>query len=177
ERSAWEEMTEAEKQRAKWHGLFFRQPTPGNFMLRLRQEAGKVTAMQRRVIAHLSDQYGKGFCDLTTRQQIQMRWFTIGDVPAIWRRLEEVGLHSKQTGMDNVRGIVGCPAAGITPHELFDATPVVQELNRLIVDNRDFTNLPRKFNVTITSCLENCCHTEPQDIAFGPACRELQGDH
>jgi nitrite reductase (NADH) large subunit len=175
ERGNWEEMTEAEKQRAKWHGLFFRQPTPGNFMLRIRHEAGKVTATQFRVIAELSDQYGKGFCDLTTRQQVQMRWFTIRDVPEIWRRLEEVGLHSKQTGMDNVRGVAGCPAAGVTPHELLDATPVIREFNQILVGNKEFTNLPRKFNVTITGCLENCCHAETQDIALIPAYRELDG--
>ena len=103
------------------------------------------------------EQYGKGFADLTTRQQIQLRWFTLADVEDIWRRLDEVGLHSRQTGMDNVRGVCGCPVAGLTPHELFDASPVVREYTDLIVGNRDFTNLPRKFNVTITGCLENCC--------------------
>jgi sulfite reductase beta subunit-like hemoprotein/bacterioferritin-associated ferredoxin len=171
----WEEMTEADKQRAKWHGLFFRTPTPGNFMMRLRLEAGKTNARQFRVIAELSDQYGKGFCDLTTRQQIQLRWFTLAEVPDIWRRLEEVGLHSKQTGMDNIRGVCGCPVAGLTPHELLDATPVIQEFNQIILGNREFTNLPRKFNVTITGCLENCCHTETQDIGLVPAYRELDG--
>lgn len=44
---------------------------------------------------------------MTTRQQIQMRWFTLADMPEIWRRLEEVGLSSKQTGMDNVCGVCG----------------------------------------------------------------------
>src|SRR5918911_3614532 len=107
-------------------------PTPGHFMLRLRLEAGRSSARQFRTIADLSDEYGKGFCDLTTRQQIQLRWFTLGEVPEVWRRLEEVGLHSKQTGMDNVRGICGCPAAGVTPHELFDATPVVREFDELL---------------------------------------------
>jgi nitrite reductase (NADH) large subunit len=172
---AWEDMTEDDKQRAKWHGLFFRKPTPGNFMLRLRFNAGQTNARQLRVIADLSDEFGKGFCDLTTRQQIQLRWFTLGQTPEIWRRLEAVGLYSKQTGMDNVRGICGCPVAGATPHELFDATPTVSELNDLILENREFTNLPRKFNVTITGCLENCCHTETQDIALVPAYRELDG--
>ncbi len=171
----WQEMTEDEKQRAKWHGLFFRKPTPGNFMLRLRLNAGQTNARQLRVIADLSDEFGKGFCDLTTRQQIQLRWFTIGNVPEIWRRLEDVGLHSKQTGMDNVRGVCGCPVAGLTPHELFDASPVVRRFTDLIVGNREFTNLPRKFNVTITGCLENCCLTETQDIAMVPAYRELDG--
>jgi nitrite reductase (NADH) large subunit len=171
----WFEMTEDDKQRAKWHGLFFRKPTPGNFMLRLRLEAGRTNARQFRVIADLSDEYGKGFCDLTTRQQIQLRWFTLGDVPDIWRRLESVGLHSLQTGMDNVRGVCGCPVSGLTPHELLDAAPVIHEYNQILVGNREFTNLPRKFNVTITGCLENCCHPETQDIGLVPAYRELDG--
>src|SRR5262249_34030708 len=172
---AWQEMTEDDQQRAKWHGLFFRKPTPGNFMLRLRLEAGRTSARQLRTVADLSDEYGKGFADLTTRQQIQLRWFTLGDVPEIWRRLEEVGLHSKQTGMDNVRGICGCPVAGLTSQELFDATPVVRQFNDLLIGNKEFTNLPRKFNVTITGCLENCCHAETQDIGLVPAYRELDG--
>jgi NAD(P)H-nitrite reductase large subunit len=171
----WQEMTEADKQRFKWHGLFFRVPTPGNFMLRLRLQAGRLTSRQLRVLADLSDQYGKGFCDLTTRQQLQLRWFTLADLPDIWRRLEAVGLHTKQTGMDNVRGVCGCPVAGLTPHELFDATPVIRALDALLLDNKEFTNLPRKFNVTITGCLENCCHAETQDIGLVPAYRELDG--
>jgi nitrite reductase (NADH) large subunit len=175
EHDNWREMTDDDKHRFKWHGLFFRVPTPGNFMLRLRAEAGKITARQFRVIADLSDEYGKGFCDLTTRQQIQMRWFTLGNVPEIWRRLEEVGLHSKQTGMDNVRGVCGCPVAGLTPHELVDAGPVIKAYNDILVGNKEFTNLPRKFNVTITGCLENCCHPETQDIGLVPAYRELDG--
>jgi nitrite reductase (NADH) large subunit len=71
ENNNWQSLTEDDKQRAKWHGLFFRKPTPGHFMLRLRLNAGRVTARQLRVIADLSDKYGKGFSDLTPRQQIQ----------------------------------------------------------------------------------------------------------
>jgi nitrite reductase (NADH) large subunit len=171
----WAELTEDDKQRAKWHGLFFRKPTPGHFMLRIRFNAGQANARQLRVIADVSDEFGKGFADLTTRQQIQLRWFTLADVEEIWRRLDAVGLNTLQTGLDNVRGVCGCPVAGLTPHELFDASPVVHEYTRLILRNRDFTNLPRKFNVTITGCMENCCHTETQDIALVPAYRELEG--
>jgi nitrite reductase (NADH) large subunit len=171
----WAELTEDDKQRAKWHGLFFRKPTPGFFMLRIRLNAGRLNARQLREIADLSDEFGKGFADLTTRQQMQLRWFTLADVETIWQRLHAVSLHSLQTGLDNVRGVCGCPVAGLTPHELFDASPVVDEFTDLIVGNREFTNLPRKFNVTITGCLENCCHSETQDIGLVPAYRELEG--
>jgi nitrite reductase (NADH) large subunit len=171
----WAELTEDDKQRAKWHGLFFRKPTPGFFMMRIRFNAGQADSRQLRAIADLSDEYGKGFADLTTRQQIQLRWFTLAEAEKIWQRLHEVGLTTLQTGLDNVRGVCGCPVAGLTPHELFDASPVVHEYTQLIVGNREFTNLPRKFNVTITGCLENCCHAETQDVGLVPAYRELDG--
>jgi ferredoxin-nitrite reductase len=171
----WEELTEDDKHRFKWHGVFFRKQTPGHFMLRLRSTSGFHTAEQFRVIAELSDTRGKGFCDLTTRQQIQMRWFAISDVPEIWRRLAEVGLTSQQTGMDNIRGLAGCPVAGLTPHELLDASSVGREFTRRILGNKAYTNLPRKFNTTITGCLENCCHAETQDLALVPSYRELDG--
>lgn len=164
-----EQITENDAQRMKWYGLFVRKQTPGHMMMRLRSVCGRMTDRQWRVIADLSDRHGKGFCDLTTRQQVQMRWFTIGDVPEIWRQLHEVGLTSQQTGMDNVRGVCGCPAGGLTPNELFDASPVARRFTDMLVGNREFTNLPRKFNVTITGCLENCCHPETQDIGLVPA--------
>jgi nitrite reductase (NADH) large subunit len=171
----WEEMTEDDKQRFKWYGLFFRKQTPGHFMLRIRLTAGFTNARQFRTLAALSDEFGRGFCDLTTRQQVQLRWFGIQDVPEIWRRLEEVGLNSLQTGMDNVRGVCGCPLSGVTPHELLDARPTAQALTDRVINNPEFADLPRKFNVTITGCLENCCHTETQDLALVPSYRELNG--
>jgi nitrite reductase (NADH) large subunit len=170
----WREMSEDDKQRFKWHGVFYRKQTPGNFMMRVRSTSGFLDARQFRVLADLSDQYGKGFCDLTTRQQVQLRWFTIADVPDIWRRLAEVGLGSQQTGMDNVRGVCGCPLSGLAPHELFDAAPAAREFTDIIL-TKEFSNLPRKFNATITGCLENCCHTETQDVALVPSYRELDG--
>jgi nitrite reductase (NADH) large subunit len=170
----WQEMTEDDKQRFKWLGVFYRKQTPGHFMMRVRMTCGFSNARQFRVLADLSDEYGKGFADLTTRQQVQLRWFTIADVPDIWKRLEEVGLNTKQTGMDNIRGVCGCPISGLSEHELLDAEPVGREFTELFLDNKEFTNLPRKFNVTITGCMENCCHPETQDIGLVPSYRELE---
>ena len=76
-----------------------------------------------------------------------------------------------QTGMDNIRGIVGCPVAGPTPNELFNASGVFRKYNDIFVGNREFTNLPRKFNVTITGCLDNCTHAVTQDLALTPVDR------
>jgi ferredoxin-nitrite reductase len=165
-------LSPAEKELLKWVGVFFRRPTPGKFMMRLRMPNGFVRADQLRTIAELSRRLGNGVLDITTRQQIELRGFTLDSVPAIWEKLQGVDLRSLQTGIDNVRNINGCALAGLTLHELFDASPVVHELDRLIVGvsgNPEFTNLPRKFNISVTGCLDSCTHDESQDIALVPA--------
>jgi ferredoxin-nitrite reductase len=167
-----ESLTAAEKDLLKWLGVFYRKPTPGKFMMRIRMPNGFVTSEQLRTIAELSRLMGDNVLDITTRQQIELRGFTLDCIPAIWEKLRGLDLRSLQTGMDNVRNINGCALAGLTPHELFDASPVVQELDRIIVGsegNPEFTNLPRKFNITVTGCMDNCTHNESQDIALVPA--------
>jgi len=165
-------LTPAEKELLKWVGVFFRKPTPGKFMMRIRMPNGFVRSDQLRAIAELSRRLGNSVLDITTRQQIELRGFTLDTVPEIWEKLRGVDLRTLQTGIDNVRNINGCALAGLTPHELFDASPVVHELDRIIVGgrgNREFTNLPRKFNITVTGCMDNCTHSESQDIALVPA--------
>jgi ferredoxin-nitrite reductase len=171
----WEAITEGDRERLKWTGVFFRKQTPGHFMMRIRIPNGISNAAQIKTIAEISKEFGKGFADITTRQQIQLRWFTIEHVPEIWERLKAVRLVSLQTGMDNIRNVVGCPVAGLTPNELFDASSVVHEFTAMFVGNKAYTNLPRKFNVTITGCRENCTPAESQDIALTPATKELEG--
>ncbi len=168
----WETMHPGDRERLKWIGTFFRKPTPGFFMMRVRITNGRATAPQLLALADLSERLGNGILDLTTRQQIQLRAVGISDVPGILERLRGADLTSLQTGMDNIRNVNTCPVAGITPSELFDASPVGAEFTRMFLGNKEFTNLPRKFNVTITGCTENCTHAESQDIGMVPAIRE-----
>ena len=90
--------------------------------------------------------------------------------------MDDVGLCSMQTGMDNVRNIMTCPVAGLTSSEMIDATLLVRNLTDEIVGNRAYSNLPRKFNMAITGCLENCLHLETQDLAFVPATVQSEGN-
>ena len=172
----WEAITDGDKERLKWLGVFFRRQTPGKFMMRLRIPNGMSNSDQLRVIAGLGQDCGKGFVDITTRQQIQLRWFRVDQVQRIWDRLESVGLVSLQTGMDNIRNVVGCPLAGLGANELLDASAVVREYNDRFVGNPEYTNLPRKFNVTITGCMDNCTHGPTQDISLTPAVRTGEGE-
>ncbi len=66
--------------------------------------------------------------------------------------------------------------AGLSPSECVDATPLVHVLNQESVGNREYTNLPRKFNVVITGCPDNCLHAETQDLALVPATKEIDGE-
>ncbi len=174
-RNGWESIPPTERDRLKWVGVFYRRQTPGAFMMRLRMSSGFSNAAQFRAIANISQKYGPGFADLTTRQQIQLRGFAIENVQNIWNQLEEVGLGSLQTGFDNIRGVTGCPVSGLTPNELFDASPVAKKFTELFVGNNLYTDIPRKFNVGITGCLENCTHTASQDIALTPATKAMRG--
>ena len=167
-----ESLTPAEKELLKWVGVFYRRPTPGKFMMRIRMPNGFARCNQLRAIAELSRRLGNNVVDITTRQQIELRAFTLENVPEIWEKLRGVDLRSLQTGIDNVRNINGCALAGLHQHELLDASPVVHDLDRIIVGSRgnpEFTNLPRKFNITVTGCVDNCTHAESQDIALVPA--------
>jgi ferredoxin-nitrite reductase len=171
----WEAIDEGDRERLKWAGVFFRRRTPGRFMMRVRISNGFTNAAQMRALADITRELGVGCADITTRQQIQLRGFEIAQVPAIWDRLDAVGLVSFQTGQDNVRNVVGCPVAGLTPHELFDASPIVREFTSSVLRNKAYTNLPRKFNVTITGCTENCVHADSQDIGLTPAIKTFRG--
>jgi len=168
-REGWKTIADDDKERLKWVGVFQRRPTPGHFMMRIRMPNGIVTAAQARLLAEITRESGRNIADVTTRQQVQLRWLTIDAIPAVIERLNAAGLSSLQTGMDNIRGIVGCPATGLTPSELVETAPIAAAFQRIFLGNKAFTNLPRKFNVTITGCLENCTGAETQDISMTPA--------
>jgi ferredoxin-nitrite reductase len=172
----WESIEEGDLERLKWWGVFFRRHTRGHFMVRIRIPSGIANSAQLRAVGQITNRRGRGIADITTRQQIQLRWITIGDVPVILDELRAVGLLTLQTGMDNIRNVMSCPAAGLARNELFDASTVARAFTEIFVGDRAYTNLPRKFNVTITGCRENCTHAETQDIALVPASTILDGD-
>jgi ferredoxin-nitrite reductase len=171
-REGWQTIPEGDRERLKWLGIFYRRRTPGDFMMRVRIPNGISRSAQFLALARISKEFGKGFADITTRQQIQLRCFKIEHAPLILDRLKAVGLSTLQTGMDNIRNVVGCPVAGLNPNELFDASPVARQFTEIFLGNRAYTNLPRKVNVTITGCRDNCTHAETQDIALVPALRQ-----
>ena len=171
-----EEIGEDELTRLKWYGVFHRPERPGTFMMRLRITGGALTSEQTRTIAAVAREHGGGTVDLTTRQNIQLRDLVLRDIPAVLEKLSNAGVHSLQTGMDNIRNFIGCPLAGIDGMELFDSTPLLHALAEAHqVAGKSMSNLPRKMNVSVAGCRDDCGHAQTQDIGFVPATADLEG--
>ncbi|XP_020208221.1 ferredoxin--nitrite reductase, chloroplastic [Cajanus cajan] len=161
--------------RLKWLGLFHRRKHHyGRFMMRLKLPNGVTTSAQTRYLASVIRKYGKDGCaDVTTRQNWQIRGVVLPDVPEILKGLEEFGLTSLQSGMDNVRNPVGNPLAGIDPDEIVDTRPYSNLLSQFITANSRgnpaMSNLPRKWNVCVVGSHDLFEHPHINDLAYMPA--------
>jgi len=136
------------------------------FMLRVRIDGGQLDYDQLTTIADISRRYARGTADVTDRQNIQLHWIQIEDVPAIWEALEGVGLSTMEACGDTPRVILGCPLAGIDATEILDATPEIRRTHDLYIGNPEFSNLPRKFKSAMSGCPVQCTLHEINDIAF-----------
>jgi len=168
-----------EQERLKWVGLYPQRQGGDAFMLRVKVPGGVLRAEQAREIGVVAEAFGQGpddsalfgngYADLTTRQDIQIHWIRIEDVPRIWERLAAVGLTTVQACGDSARNVLGCPVAGVDAHEVVDALPVVRAISAFFTGNREYANLPRKFKMSVTGCTEDCAQAEINDIGLWPA--------
>lgn len=133
--------------RFKWNGLFYLTPVKDAFMARLRIPGGQLKTFQLREIAAIARELTTGYVQVTTRANLQIRLIEPRNAPAFLRRIQLIGLHTRGAGADNIRNLTSNPTAGIDLHELIDCTPFVQELAQIIINHREFYDLPRKFNV------------------------------
>ena len=133
--------------RFKWNGLFYLTPNKEAFMARLRIPGGVLKTFQLREIAGVAKSLTSGYVQITTRANLQIRLIEPRDAPEVLRRIQSVGLHTRGAGADNIRNLTANPTAGIDPNELIDVLPLCQELGQLIINDRSFYDLPRKFNI------------------------------
>ena len=136
------------------------------FMLRIRSDGGQLSVKQARMIADVSRDFGRNTADVSDRQNIQLHWIRIEDVPEIFRRVEEAGLFTTEACGDSPRVILGSPVAGVAKDELIDPTPHIQAIIERGIGSPEFSNLPRKFKTAISGTrIPDILH-EVQDIAF-----------
>jgi sulfite reductase (ferredoxin) len=153
--------------RYRWYGLYTQRPEEdGYFMMRVRVPGGVLTAEQVEAVGRISQGFGRDVCDVTDRQNFQFHWIRIEDVPEVWARLGAVGLTTRQTCGDVTRNILGCPLAGVAATEILDATPYVLAVDRRLAGTKEFSNLPRKYKISISGCREQCAVHEVMDIGM-----------
>ncbi len=136
------------------------------FMLRVRVDGGQLSVAQLRAIGDISTTFARDTADITDRQNVQLHWVRIEDVPAIWEKLEAVGLSSTEACGDTPRVIMGCPLAGVAEDEVIDATPHIQQVHDEHIGSSRFSNLPRKYKTSISGCSAYCTNHEINDVAF-----------
>src|SRR5579875_2976945 len=115
------------------------------FMMRIRVDGGALTSDQLRVVADISTTYGRDLADISDRQNVQLHWIRIEDVPTIWERIEQVGLSTTEACGDTPRVMLGCPLEGVATDSVLDAGPALRETVQRFVGDPAFSNLPRKY--------------------------------
>src|SRR4051812_4944995 len=145
------------------------------FMVRIRIPNGILSSHQALTIANVVERYARGVADLTVRQNIQLHWVRIEDLPEVLDLLWRAGLTTMGSCGDDTRNITGCPVAGVDSEELFDASPLALELNRYFVGNAEFYNLPRKFKISLTGCQSWCSYPEINDVGLTGVIRTHRG--
>mgnify|MGYP002078523757 FL=1 len=136
------------------------------FMMRVRSDGGALSVGQLRAIAQISTEFARDTADISDRQNIQLHWVRVEDVPEIWRRLEAVGLGSTEACGDTPRVILGSPVAGVAADEIIDGTPAIEEILRRHLGSPEFSNLPRKFKTAISGSPSLDVAHEANDVSF-----------
>lgn len=156
--------------RMRWFGIYQQKPNEGHFMWRIRISGGRLKAWQLREIAHVSNDFGRGFGDVTTRQCIQLHWMTIENMPAALERIgNKAGLYTQFACGDTPRNVCSCPLSGVLKNQIVDIGNLPKQLSDMFkAAGHEFSNLPRKFKSTISGCPLHCNQPQINDIAgFG----------
>jgi len=137
------------------NGLYIQRYAP---MLRLAVPYGLMNSSQLRKVAEVAQKYDRGYAHISTRQNIQLNWPQLEDVPDILQELATVHMHSIQTSGNCIRNTTTDQYAGVVEGELTDPRPTCELIRQWSTFHPEFSFLPRKFKIAV------CAHPE-QDRA------------
>lgn len=136
------------------------------FMLRVRLDGGQTTTEGIRTIGEISRDFARDTADFSDRQNVQLHWIRVEDMPEIWDRLEKVGLDTNFGCGDVPRVILGSPVAGVAADEIIDGSDAIRRIKEEHLSGEEFTNLPRKFKSAVSGSPRLDVTHEVQDVAF-----------
>jgi ferredoxin-nitrite reductase len=171
-REGWETLQPDHVGLLKWYGLYAHNTHDGHFMLRTKVIQGKLSADQVETMASIAAEFGRGVIDCTTRQCFQIHWITLDKVPEIFARLDRVGLTTAGACGDITRNVVGCTLSGLAHDEIVDGYGTAEAVHNHFLKNKLYSNLPRKYKISVTGCAEDCARGLINDIALSAAIAE-----
>ena len=130
------------------NGLYIQKYAP---MLRIAIPYGMLSTTQLRALAHISRKYDRAYGHFTTRQNLQLNWPKLEDVPDILDELSRVEMHAIQTSGNCVRNITSDHFAGVAGDEVVDPRPYCELVRQWSTFHPEFAYLPRKFKIAITA--------------------------
>lgn len=149
----------------KCFGAFLKKD--GKFMLRVRIPAGQLSIEQADKIGELSKKYGEDYIDITTRQQIELRYIKLENLSTVLKELDSVGISTFQTGVDNFRNIVTSSFDGLGDRSIIKVKPLIDALQSIFLEKEEWiATLPRKFNTAISGMNMNDCNIYGHDCCF-----------
>ena len=144
-------------------------------MLRVKVPQGVLDARHLYALATVAETYSRGFGHITTRQNIQLHFVKLHDVPLATQLLADVGVTMREACGNSVRNITCCPYAGVAKGELFDVTPFAEALTRYFLRHPLSSSLPRKFKIAFEGCPEDHAFTAIHDIGLKARMRGANG--
>ncbi len=145
------------------NGLYVQRLAP---MLRIAVPYGMLNARQLRKLAHITRVYDKGYCHFTTRQNIQLNWPALEQVPNILAELAEVEMHAIQTSGNCIRNVTTDQFAGVAVDEIIDPRPYCEIIRQWSTFHPEFAFLPRKFKIAVSGSVEDRAAIHFHDIGL-----------
>jgi sulfite reductase (ferredoxin) len=126
-------------------------------MQRIKLPLGRINPEQLEAIAACAEEYSDAILHVTTRQDIQLHFVHIEDVPDLMRRLAAVGITTKEACGNSVRNVTACPYAGVCHTEPFDVGPYAHAMTYFLMGHEDTMDFGRKFKVAFSGCEQEAC--------------------
>lgn len=145
------------------NGLYVQRLAP---MLRVNVPYGMLNSAQLRKLAHVARHYDKGYCHITTRQNIQYNWPALEQVPDILAELATVDMHATQSSGNCIRNTTSDEFAGIAADERIDPRPYCEIIRQWSSFHPEFAFLPRKFKIAVTGSAEDRAAISVHDIGL-----------
>jgi sulfite reductase (ferredoxin) len=146
------------------NGIYGQRQGGHNQMVRVKIPYGAVTPEQLDRMAHIADEYSRGWGHITTRQNIQFHFVQLERIPDVMREMAAVGLTSREACGDTVRNVQGCHLAGACPYEVLDITPWAQAAYEHFLRSPIAQRLPRKFKINFSGCATDCGQAMFNDV-------------